>query len=94
MILAHDDAPGCTYVPSPHPSLGPLTGVCVRRNSSSVVDGSTPAASYRLPFTASTTVPFAATASPVSSSLLPAFKERQLQLAPLISCALLATPRL
>jgi hypothetical protein len=43
------------HVPSPQPSLGPLTGVWVRRYSSSVIDGSTPAASYRLPFTASTT---------------------------------------
>ncbi|TVU44687.1 hypothetical protein EJB05_04136, partial [Eragrostis curvula] len=45
-----------TWLPSPQPSLGPLTGVWVRKNSSRVVDGSTPAASYRLPFTASTTV--------------------------------------
>ena len=50
-----DRAARCTCVPSPQPSLGPLTGVRVRRNSSSVADGSTPAASYRSPFTATTT---------------------------------------
>jgi hypothetical protein len=43
------------HVPWPQPSLGPLTGVRVRRNSSSVVDGSTPATSYLCPFTAATT---------------------------------------
>ena len=50
-----DRAARRTCVPSPQPSLGPLTGVRVRRNSSSVADGSTPAASYRSPFTATTT---------------------------------------
>jgi hypothetical protein len=41
----------------------------VRRNSSSVVDGSTPAASYLWPFTATTTVPAAGAASPISLSI-------------------------
>lgn len=48
------------HIPSPQPSLGPVKGVLVRMNSSSLVDGSTPPTSYRCPFNANTTRSIAA----------------------------------